>query len=186
MLRYIFLNSCVIALLLYSISPIESSVASNEEEAFSKLTSVIKSKWFIAKVVTMKLMSNEIEILVLGIKIYLVFSCCLYCSFCRQCEDLFGRNAFFVSLDACLFTYEAAIEKGFYTTKTVTKLNWHCKGSYLHFVASDAQKSWCSSVLAIDKLIKCRAFSISVKSYKRFIFYVKWYCKIFSPPARLK
>ena len=48
-----------------------------------------------ARVVTLKLMSEEIKILVLEIKIaHLNFSGCLYCSFCRQCKDRFGHNVF--------------------------------------------------------------------------------------------
>lgn len=53
----------------------------------------------------------------------------------------------------------------------VKQLNWHDKGSCLYFVAIDAPRGWCLSVLVIDKLIiKCRAFSGSVKSYEGCIF----------------
>ena len=46
------------------------------------------------------------------------------------------------------------------------------------------QKSSCCSVLNI--IIKWRAFWISKISYEGFIFYDKWYSKMFSHPAGLK
>ena len=84
---------------------VQSFSKNDHWKSFSKTTAVTDSKWFTARVVTKKLISNEIEVLVFEIKITcFLFSCCLYCSFCQQCKDLFSCYVPFVSANSYLFT----------------------------------------------------------------------------------